>query len=108
MDVAAIAQAPAQANLAAERQDPNVIYIGKKPVMGYVLAVVTQFNNGAREVFIKARGKTISRAVDVAEIVRNRFLPGVRVEDIITKTEEMDSEDGTKSKVSAIEIKLAK
>lgn len=91
-----------------ERKDANVIYIGKKSVMGYVLAVVTQFNSGLPEVYIKARGKTISRAVDVAEIVRNRFLPDVKIANIITKTEEMDSEDGTKTKVSAIEIKLAK
>ena len=93
---------------ASERTDGNVIYIGKKSVMGYVLAVVTQFNQGAPEVYIKARGKTISRAVDVAEIVRNRFLPEVRVANILTKTEELDSEDGSKTKVSAIEIKLSK
>lgn len=93
---------------APERTDGNVIYIGKKSVMGYVLAVVTQFNQGAPEVYIKARGKTISRAVDVAEIVRNRFLPEVKVANILTKTEELDSEDGSKSKVSAIEIKLSK
>jgi len=91
-----------------ERKDGNVIYIGKKSVMGYVLAVVTQFNSGLPEVYIKARGKTISRAVDVAEIVRNRFMPEVKIGSIITKTEEMDSEDGTKTKVSAIEIKLVK
>ena len=91
-----------------ERADNNVVYIGKKSVMGYVLAVVTQFNNGKSEVYIKARGKTISRAVDVAEIVRNRFLPGVKLDGIVIKTEELDSEDGTKSKVSAIEIKLVK
>lgn len=90
------------------RTDTNVIYIGKKPVMGYVLAVVTQFNIGAAEVYIKARGKAISHAVDVAEIVRNRFMPGVKIGNILTKTEELDSEDGTKTKVSAIEIKLVK
>ena len=101
------AAAPRQA-VAEPRKDQNVIYIGKKSVMGYVLAVVTQFNNGQPEVYIKARGKTISRAVDVAEIVRNRFLPDVKVANILTKTEEMDSEDGTKTKVSAIEINLAK
>jgi DNA-binding protein len=92
----------------AQRPDANIIYIGKKSVMGYVLAVVTQFNNGASEVFIKARGKTISRAVDVAEIVRNRFLPEAKLGNIAIKTEEMDSEDGSKTKVSAIEIKLVK
>ncbi|MCX8198275.1 MAG: DNA-binding protein Alba [Candidatus Micrarchaeota archaeon] len=90
------------------RKDPNVIYIGKKSVMGYVLAVVTQFNGGAKEVYIKARGKSISRAVDVAEIVRNRFLPDAKVGNISINTEEMDSEDGSKTKVSVIEIKLVK
>ncbi len=103
MEETGAAQAPS-----AERKDNNVIYIGKKSVMGYVLAVVTQFNGGASEVYIKARGKVISHAVDVAEIVRNRFMPGVKIESILTKTEELDSEDGTKTKVSAIEIKLAK
>jgi DNA-binding protein len=92
----------------AQRADANVIYIGKKSVMGYVLAVVTQFNQGTPDVYIKARGKTISRAVDVAEIVRNRFLPEVKLGNIAIKTEEMDSEDGSKTKVSAIEIKLVK
>ncbi|MCX6769148.1 MAG: DNA-binding protein Alba [Candidatus Micrarchaeota archaeon] len=88
------------------RTDGNVVYIGKKSVMGYVLAVVTQFNGGAPEIHIKARGKLISRAVDVAEIVRHRFLPEVKLGKIAIKTEEMDSEDGTKTKVSAIEITL--
>ena len=89
----------------AEEKD-NIVYIGKKNIMGYVLAVVTQFNNGANAVEIKARGKTISKAVDVAEIVRNRFMPDVNVNNIDIKTEELTSEDGSKSKVSAIEIKL--
>ncbi|MCC7552550.1 DNA-binding protein Alba [Candidatus Micrarchaeota archaeon] len=88
-----------------EKED-NTVFIGKKNIMGYVLAVVTQFNNGANAVEIKARGKTISKAVDVAEIVRNRFMPDVTVEKIEIKTEELMSEDGSKSKVSAIEIKL--
>ncbi len=91
-----------------ERKDPNVIYIGKKSVMGYVLATVTQFNNGLKDVYIKARGKSISRAVDVAEIVRHRFLPDVKLDGIVIRTEELDSEDGSKTKVSVIEIKLVK
>ena len=91
-----------------ERKDANVVYIGKKSVMAYVLAVVTQFNGGTPDVYIKARGKSISRAVDVAEIVRNRFMPNVKLDDIVIKTEEMDSEDGTKSKVSVMEIRLVK
>ncbi|MEW5996520.1 MAG: DNA-binding protein Alba [Candidatus Micrarchaeota archaeon] len=91
-----------------DERPENTIYVGKKGVMSYVLAVVTQFNNGAPSVVVKARGKLISRAVDVAEIVRNRFVPGVKVANIDIKTEELASEDGSKSKVSAMEITLAK
>ncbi|EMR74516.1 archaeal DNA-binding protein, partial [Thermoplasmatales archaeon SCGC AB-540-F20] len=56
-----------------KRTDENVIYVGRKPPMSYVLAIVTQFNSGSDEVIIKARGKSISTAVDAAEITRNRF-----------------------------------
>jgi DNA-binding protein len=90
------------------RRDENIVYVGKKSAMGYVLAVVTQFNNGANEVSVKARGKLISRAVDVAEIVRHRFMPNAQLGAINISTEELTSEDGSISKVSAIEIKLSK
>ncbi|QRF74213.1 Af1 [Candidatus Micrarchaeum sp.] len=86
----------------------NVVYIGKKPTMNYVLAVVTQFNSGMPEVTIKARGNAISRAVDVKEIVQNKFLPGLKEKSIKTSSEEISNEDGTKSKVSAIQIVLMK
>jgi len=86
----------------------NTVYVGKKEAMSYVLAVVTQFNNNASEVAIKARGRMISRAVDVAEIVRNKFITDAKIKSIITSTEEVTSEDGRKSKVSAIEIILTK
>ncbi|NPA76987.1 MAG: DNA-binding protein Alba [Candidatus Diapherotrites archaeon] len=85
----------------------NEVYVGKKGVMNYVLAVVTQFNQGAKEVHIKARGRAISKAVDVAEVVRNRFLPEVQVKQIDISTEELQGEHGV-SKVSAIDIVLAK
>ncbi len=85
----------------------NDIYIGNKPVMSYVLAVVTQFNQGAPEVCIKARGKAISRAVDTAEIVINRFLEDVVKSSIETSTEVVDTESG-KTNVSTIEIRLIK
>ena len=91
----------------AEKEE-NTVYIGKKGVMGYVLAVVTQFNNGTKSVTLKARGKLISRAVDVAEIVKNRFITDIKVSDIKIMTEELTSEDGSNSKVSAIEITLTK
>ena len=87
--------------------DDNVVYIGNKPVMNYVLAVVTQFNNGAAEVAIKARGKAISRAVDVAEVSRNRFLEGAKIKDIKIGTEKIATDKG-ETNVSIIEILMAK
>jgi DNA-binding protein len=87
--------------------DDNVIYIGNKTVMSYVLAVVTQFNNGlSDEVLIKARGRAISRAVDTAEVVRNKFMPGVEVKDIKMGTEQLVGEGGDKANVSSMEITL--
>jgi len=86
----------------------GVIYIGNKPPMNYVLAVVTQFHNGAKVVRIKARGRAISRAVDVAEIVRNRFVEGVKVGKIEISTETLKGENGEEVNVSAIDIPLIK
>lgn len=88
--------------------EPNTVYIGKKPTMNYVLAIVTQFNSGSGEVCVKARGRSISRAVDVAEIVRNRFLPGSKVKDVQIRTEKLAAEDGQTTNVSSIEIFLTK
>ncbi|WP_457591006.1 DNA-binding protein Alba [Geoglobus sp.] len=85
-----------------------VVFVGSKPVMNYVLATLTQLNEGASKVVIKARGKAISRAVDVAEIVRNRFMPNVRLGSIKIDTEELESEQGRIVNVSTIEIELVK
>ena len=94
----------------AEKQktDENVVYVGKKPSMSYVLAVITQFTDGKKEVHIKARGRAISRAVDVAEIVKNRFMGDVKVKSIEIGTEERELQDGSKVNVSTIDIVLAK
>jgi DNA-binding protein len=90
-----------------KRAAKNVVFIGIKPVMNYVLAVITQFNMGVGDVTLKARGRAISRAVDVAEIVRNRFLQGLAVKNIQIGTEELQAESGTIN-VSTIEIVLGK
>lgn len=74
--------------------------------MNYVLAVVTQFNGGSDEVIIRARGKAISQAVDVAEIVRNKFFPKAGVKNVSISTESVTGDDGRKRAVSAIEIRL--
>lgn len=91
------------------RTNENVIYVGKKPPMSYVLAVVTQFNTGGSdEVIIKARGRSISTAVDTAEIVRNRFVPDAILKEIKIGTESVTNEEGRTSNVSSIEINLSK
>ena len=90
-----------------EKRDENTIFVGGKPPMSYVLAVVTQLNTrGSDEVVIKARGSAISRAVDTAEIVRNKFITDAEVKEINISTEAMTNEEGRTSNVSSIEIIL--
>ncbi len=91
-----------------ERAPDNVVFIGKKPTMAYVLAAVTQFGDGQKEIFLKARGKAISKAVDVAEIVKNRFVQDAKVSSIQIGTEAIESESKEMLNVSTIEITLAK
>ena len=91
-----------------ESSEENIIYIGNKPPMSYVLAIVTQFNSGSNEVIIKARGRAISRAVDAAEITRNRFATDAKIKDIKIGTEAITNEEGRTSNVSSIEISLSK
>ena len=86
-----------------KRSDENTIFVGNKPPMSYVLAVVTQFNGGSDIVQIKARG----RAVDTTEIVRSRFVTDATVKDIKISTENMTNEEGRTSNVSSIEITLS-
>lgn len=87
--------------------EENTVYIGKKETMAYVMAVVNQFNDGSDEVVIKARGRAISKAVDVAEITKNRFLRDAEITDIVTDTEEIEQEEDDRTvNVSSIEITL--
>jgi len=88
--------------------ESNVVFVGKKPAMSYVLACVTQFNTGKPEVILKARGRAISHAVDVAEIVRNKFMTNTLIKNVLIGTEEVESDSGEKLNVSSIEIVLGK
>jgi DNA-binding protein len=88
--------------------DSNVIYVGNKPPMNYVTAIMALLNTGSfSEVVLKARGNAFSRAVDAAEITHNRFLTNAEVTCIDIGTEVVTNEDGRKSNVSSIEICLA-
>jgi len=86
----------------------NTVYIGRKNVMNYVLAVVTQFNQGHENVNVKARGQSISRAVDVTQITKSRFFPDMRIADVQLGTESFTDETGRPSKISTIHITVAK
>ncbi|MFP4523306.1 MAG: DNA-binding protein Alba [Candidatus Nanoarchaeia archaeon] len=88
----------------------NSIFIGTKPFMNYVTGVVIQFTTkNATQVHIKARGKFIARAVDVAEIARKRFLKGqIEIKDIAINSEEFQNKDGKDVHVSTIDIVLQK
>ncbi len=89
----------------------NVVFIGSKPPMNYVLAVITAFSSGtAKEITLKARGQAITTAVDVAEITRSRFLKDLTVNKISIGTEEMPPREGENRSrmVSIMEITLGK
>ncbi len=90
-------------------REQNTVYIGKKPVMNYVLACLTQIQNGSNSVTVKARGKAISRAVDVAQILTKRFATDITVKNIAINTEQVKSTlTGEMNNVSSIEIQLQK
>ena len=84
----------------------NVVLVGKKPVMNYVMAVLALLNQGVDEVVVKARGRAISKAVDTVEIIRNKLLTDkVEVKDIKIGSQVVQGQDRT-SRVSTIEITI--
>ena len=86
----------------------NVVYIGSKPVMNYCLAVLTALKDEESRVMLKARGRAISTAVDVAEVTKNRFMENLTVEKIEIGSEELESREGRIRNVSTITIVLKK
>ncbi len=90
--------------------EEHTVFIGSKPFMNYVTGVVMQFTTqNAKEVVIKARGKFISRCVDVAEVSANRFLESrVHITDIKVNSEEFENKEGKTVRVSTIEITLVR
>ncbi len=89
-------------------KEANTVFIGRKPPMSYVLAVITAFNTGdTKEITLKARGQAITTAVDAAEIVRRRFMKGISVSKVQIGTEEIATEEGGQRMVSTIEIILS-
>ena len=90
------------------RRDESVVFVGSKPLMSYITACVTQLNRNPEELVIKARGRAISRAVDVAEVLRNRFMTDLVVREIEISTEQVKTAEGNVANVSAMEITLVR
>jgi archaea-specific DNA-binding protein len=93
------------------QNNPDVIFVGNKPPMSYVLAIITSLSAGnLKEITLKARGQAITTAVDVAEITRNRFIKDLKVSKIAIGTVEMPPREGeSKSRmISTMEITLTK
>lgn len=87
----------------------TTVFIGTKPTMTYVFQVVAQLNSGAAPVVVRARGNAIGKAVDVAEVVRRRFLEGqVAVGAIVIDTERLVNREGRDANVSSIAIPLSR
>jgi len=86
---------------------PNVVFVGKKPVMNYIVACVTFFNQGTNNIVLKARGIAISKTVDIVELLRRAFVKDLIIKDITIGTEEVEREE-RKSNVSTMEISLEK
>ncbi len=92
-------------------KESGIVFIGRKPAMSYVLAVITSLSaSNAKEITLKARGQAITTAVDTAEITRNRFIKDLKVSKISIGTEEMPPREGENRArmVSTMEITLTK
>ena len=85
---------------------PNIVRIGKKPIMNYVVACMTLLNNGDAEVMVRARGQSITKAVETVEMLRRAFLKNIQVHSVDIGTEEVKREDGSTASLSMIEIVL--
>ena len=87
---------------------PDTVFIGKKPLMAYATAVMMHFNSGQNTLTVKARGQSISHAVDVVEVVRRRFFQGKLTIKEVRIASEVLGEEGDTRNVSTIEIVLEK
>ena len=89
-----------------EEEAPFLVRVGKKPTMNYVVACVTLFNTGVPEVMVRARGQSITKAVEVVDMLRRAFLKNVTIESVDIGTEEIKRDDGSIASLSTIEITL--
>ena len=87
--------------------ETSVVFIGRKPVMNYVLACMTALQSGGKKVTVKARGRAISTAVDTVQILQHRFYKNLKIGEIKTNTEQLTGENNITLNVSTIEITIS-
>lgn len=85
-------------------EEPNMVRIGKKPIMNYVVACMTLLNTGVADVMVRARGQSITKAVETVEMLRRAFMKNIRIHSVDIGTEEVRREDGSTASLSMIEI----
>jgi len=85
----------------------NLIRVGQKPAMNYVVACVTMFNSGKPDVMLRARGQAINNAVEIVELLK-KFQKNLTIKNIEIGSEDVTRPDGTKSSISTIEITIGK
>ncbi len=93
--------------MAEEVEDDNIIFVGNKAPMNYVVAVLTEFKKN-NEVIIKARGRAISKAVETGLLVKKKFLKEAEIIEIKVDLENIiDDKTQKPMDIPAIEIYLA-
>lgn len=88
--------------------EQNLVRVGRKPIMNYVTACVTLFNSGNDEVMVRARGRTIEKAIDIVQMLKRGFLKNVTIQSIDVGSENVKRIDGTRGNISIIEITLSR
>jgi len=89
------------------REDSKgIVNVGNKPIMKYISACIIQLSNGEKELNVRSRGHCISRAVDVVEVLKNRFKKDIKVKNIQIGTQVVEQEENNIVNVSTINIKV--
>jgi DNA-binding protein len=91
-----------------EQQQGDVVLIGKKPTMNYVVACLTLFNSGKQTVTVRARGFVISHAIDTVELLRRAFIKNLEVQKITIGSQEFQKDSGVYSSISTIDIVISR
>ena len=90
------------------QEERDVIFVGTKPIMTYVSATLTQLST-RKTVTIKARGRRITEAVDVSQMIVKRMNSvGYVIRDVRISSDSLTSQDGKQRNVSTMEIDISK